>query len=108
MPFFAKQFLSRLSYPMEKYGPQILLFLNTCDNVAKESAVSFKLTRGNDVDVHGADVVQSLAVEAHQFGRTVDDGGEGIQDSFVGQGLDNYFVSDAVAVTLGDAYNEFW
>ena len=55
------------------------------------------------VDVHGAYIVHRLAVKAHQLGGAVDNRGERIQDPFVREGFDNNFVSDAVAVALGDA-----
>ena len=48
-----------------------------------------------------------LAVEAEDLGRPVHHGGEGVQDAGVRQGLDEHFISDAVAVTLGDADDEF-
>ena len=41
--------------------------------------------RGDDIDIHGADVVKRLAIEAHELRGTVDDGGEGVQDAFIGQ-----------------------
>ena len=61
----------------------------------------------DDVGVHRLEVVELLAVETEELGRAVDDGCEGFEDAAVRQGLDDDFVSDAVAVTLGDADNDF-
>ena len=65
------------------------------------------LRRVDDVGVHLLDLVELLAVETEDLGRSVHHGGEGIQDAGVREGLDEHFISDAVAVTLGDADDEF-
>ena len=59
------------------------------------------------VGVHLLDFVDLLAVEAEDLGGAVHHGGEGVQDAGIRERLDEDFISDAVAVTLGDADDEF-
>ena len=59
------------------------------------------------VGVHLLDFMDLLAVEAEDLGGTVHHGGEGVQDAGIRQRFDEDFISDAVAVTLGDADDEF-
>ena len=57
--------------------------------------------------VQGIDLVDEPLVEAEDLGGTVDHGRERLQDARIAQGLDDHFISDAVAIALRDAYDRF-
>ena len=65
------------------------------------------LGRADDIGVELLDVVELLAIETKNLGRSVDDGGEGVEDPGVREGLDDDFVTDSVSVALGNADDKF-
>ena len=63
--------------------------------------------RRYDIGIDLLEIVDGLAVEAEKLRRAVYDRSEGLKDARVGECLDDDLVSDAVAVSLGDAHHEF-